>query len=209
MALYDRFILPALINCACGQRPFQLLREAMIPKAEGLVLELGFGSGLNLPFYDPAKVQRVFALEPALGMLSRARRAAEKSLMPVTVLAETAEGLSLGPASVDTLVVTFSLCTIPDGIAALTAARRALRPGGKLIFLEHGLAPDAQTARMQRRIEPIWRRIAGGCHLSRDIPALIRAGGFAIDELDSAYLPNSPRFAGYIHSGIARGGVGG
>ncbi len=205
MSLYERYVLPALVTCACGQRPFQALRQGCVPAAEGVVLELGFGAGLNLAHYDRAKVKQLFALEPAPGMLTRARRVAAKSPFPVTVLAETAEALSLGPASVDTVLVTFSLCTIPDAAAALEGARRALRPGGKLIFLEHGLAPDAKVAQTQRRLQPFWGRIAGGCHLNRDIPALIRAGGFAIDRLDSAYMPNAPRFSGYIYSGSARG----
>jgi ubiquinone/menaquinone biosynthesis C-methylase UbiE len=176
-----------------------------VPKAHGVVLELGFGSGLNLPFYDPARVTRVIALEPSEGMLVRARKAASEAPngVQVDILPETAEALSIPDASVDTVLVTYSLCTIPDPHAALEGARRALKPGGKLLFCEHGLAPDEKIARTQRRLDPLWSKIAGGCHLSRDIPALIRAAGFVIEDLDTMYLPKSPRFAGFNTWGAA------
>lgn len=204
MSLYERYILPPLIHFACSRPPIQAQRRLLLPAAEGVVLELGFGSGLNLPFYDPAKLTHLYALEPSEGMLPRARKAAVRSGLPVTVLPETAEALSLPPASVDTVTVTFALCTIPDAVQALDGARRALKPGGRLLFLEHGLAPDAKVARNQRRLEPLWGKIAGGCHLARDIPALIRAGGFSLDRLETGYLPQAPRFAGHVFWGAAK-----
>ena len=204
MGFYDRFILPPLIDLACGARPIALQRAKVVPGASGVVLELGFGSGRNLPHYDLAKVTRLYALEPSPGMLVRARRAAAGAELPVEILPETAETLSLAPASVDTVVVTYSLCTIPDPIAALEAARKALKTGGRLLFCEHGSAPDAQVRRAQARIEPIWKRIAGGCHLTRDIPALIRGAGFQIEQLDTMYLPKSPEWAGFNSWGVAR-----
>ena len=142
MGLYERYILPPLIGMACGAKPIRKQREKIVPLASGVVLELGFGTGLNLAHYDPAKVSRVIALEPSPGMLVRARRAAAGAPAPVEILAETAEALSLGAQSVDTVLVTYSLCTIPDPVAALEGARRALRPGGRLLFCEHGRAPD-------------------------------------------------------------------
>lgn len=201
MGLYDRYILPALIDFSCGQAAIQHQRRLVVPQAQGVVLELGFGSGLNLPFYDPAKVTRLYALEPALGMLQRAEKAAQGANLPVTVLPETAEALSLPPGSVDTVLITFALCTIPDTEAALAGARRALKPEGRLLFLEHGLAPDAKVARTQARLEPFWKHIAGGCHLSRDIPALVRQGGFRIEQMQSGYLPRAPRFTGHVFWG--------
>ncbi|MBY0564015.1 MAG: class I SAM-dependent methyltransferase [Hyphomonadaceae bacterium] len=201
---YDRYILPALIDVACGCRPIRRQRAKIVPQAEGVVLELGFGSGLNLPHYDASKVSRVYALEPSEGMLARARKAAARALVPVEVLPERAEDLSLAPASVDTVLVTYSLCTIPDAVAALQGARRVLKPGGKLLFCEHGLAPDESVRRWQRRIEPLWKPIAGGCHLTRDIPALIGEGGFRIETQESMYLPRSPRWAGFNVWGAAR-----
>jgi len=203
MGLYSRYVLPHLINCACGARPIEKERAKIVPRAEGVVLELGFGSGRNLAHYDAARVAQVYALEPEPGMLALARKAAAGAAMPVQILAEKAEDLSLPAASVDCVLVTYTLCTIPDGVAALRAARRALKPGGKLHFCEHGLAPDADVANTQRSVEPLWRRLAGGCHLTRDVPALLAEGGFAVDDLTAWYLPSTPRFAGYTYRGSA------
>lgn len=204
MGLYDRYILPKLLDAACSARPIERQRAKIVPQAEGVVLELGFGSGLNLPYYDPKRVERLIALEPSQGMLARSRTKAAEAAFPVDVLAETAEALSLGDASVDTVLVTYSLCTIPDPVSALTAARRVLKPGGRLLFCEHGRAPDADVQRWQRRIEPVWKVIGGGCHLTREIPKLVTAAGFAIDSMDTMYLPKSPRWAAFNYWGAAR-----
>ena len=204
MGLYERYVVPPLISMACGAKPIRKQREKVVPLAEGVVLELGFGSGHNLEHYDRAKVTKLFALEPAAGMLVRARKVAAASDLPVEILAETAEALSLPAGSVDTVVVTYSLCTIPDGVAALEGARRALRPGGRLLFCEHGRAPDESVRRSQARIEPIWKVIGGGCHLTRDIPAMVGGGGFEIETLDTMYLPGTPQWAGFNYWGSAR-----
>ncbi len=204
MGFYDRHILPLLIDAACSKAVIREQREKIAPQAEGVVLELGFGSGLNLPHLDPAKVEKLYALEPSAGMLARARKKADDVAFPVEILPETAEALSLPPGSVDTVLVTYSLCSIADPVAALAGARRALKPGGKLLFCEHGLAPEESVQRWQRRIEPVWRVIGGGCHLTRDIPALVRSAGFAIEELETGYLPKTPRWAGFNSWGLAR-----
>lgn len=204
MSFYARYVLPPLINCACGAKPIRYQRRKIVPRAEGVVLELGFGSGLNLPYYDATKVTRVYALEPEEGMLARARKVARGAPVPVEILPERAEEISLKPASVDTVLVTYALCTIPDAVSALAGARRVLKLGGKLLFCEHGLAPDDDVRRTQRAVEPFWKRIAGGCHLTRDIPALIAQGGFAIDSSEAMYLPSTPRFAGYNVWGSAK-----
>ncbi len=204
MSFYDRYIVPPLINWGCGAKPIRKQREKIVPLAEGVVLELGFGSGLNLPHYDLAKVQRIFALEPSEGMLKRARKAAAASAAPVEILAETAEALSLGAHSVDTVLVTYSLCTIPDPHAALEGARRALKAGGRLLFCEHGRAPDADIQRRQAKIEPIWKRIGGGCRLTRDIAGLIAGAGFEIEWLETMYLPGTPAWAGFNSWGAAK-----
>lgn len=203
MGFYDRYILPKLLDAACSARPIERQRAKIVPQAEGIVLELGFGSGLNLPYYDSGKVTRLYALEPSQGMLARAKAKASEGSFPIDVLPETAEALSLGDASIDTVLVTYSLCTIPDPVSALTAARRVLKPGGRLLFCEHGIAPDADVQRWQRRIEPVWKVIGGGCHLTRQIPALVRSAGFAIDGMETMYLPKSPRWAGYNYWGAA------
>lgn len=204
MGFYDRHILPRLIGAACAQPDFDRQRRRVVPQAEGVVLELGFGTGLNLPYYDPAKVKRLYALEPSEGMLARARHAAVGSAVPVEVLPEPAERLSLPDGSVDTVVTTYCLCTIPDVRSALTGVRRALKPGGRLLFCEHGLSPDPKVQRWQRGIEPFWKPIAGGCHLTRDIRGLIGSSGFRIEQADTGYRPNSPRWAGFDAWGSAR-----
>ncbi|MFN3464775.1 MAG: class I SAM-dependent methyltransferase [Terricaulis sp.] len=204
MSFYERFVLPALVTGACSCSPIDKQRQKVVPAAEGVVLELGFGAGLNLPHYDPAKVRKLFALEPSPGMVTRARKAIRNARFEVEILPETAEGLSLTKASVDTVLVTYSLCTIPGAVAALETARRALKPNGRLLFCEHGLSPDQGVQRWQKRIEPVWKVIGGGCHLSRDIPALIKEAGFAIEKLDTLYLPKSPKWAGFNYWGSAR-----
>ncbi|HCK83546.1 MAG TPA: SAM-dependent methyltransferase [Hyphomonadaceae bacterium] len=206
MSFYSRYILPAFITCACGAKPIRYQRAKIVPRATGVVLELGFGAGLNLPYYDATKVSRVYALEPEEGMLALARKVARRAPLPVEILPERAEEISLAPASIDTVLVTYSLCTIPDAVSALTGARRVLKPGGKLLFCEHGLAPDEKVRRTQAGVEKWWKPIAGGCHLTRDIPALVRAGGFHIEDMESMYLPSTPRFAGYNYWGSARAG---
>ncbi|HEY9217390.1 MAG TPA: class I SAM-dependent methyltransferase [Phenylobacterium sp.] len=203
MGLYERFVVPPLIGLACGAKPIRKQREKIVPQAEGVVLELGFGAGMNLPHYDRSKVTKIFALEPAPGMLVRARKAAAASDLPVEVLPETAEALSLPAASVDTVLVTYSLCTIPDPVTALHGARRALRDDGRLLFCEHGLAPDASVRRTQARIEPLWKHIAGGCHLCRDIPRLINSSGFQMLRVQTMYLPGTPAWAGFNYWGVA------
>lgn len=204
MNLYERYLLPPLVSMACSARPIARQRAKIVPAAQGVVLELGFGSGLNLPLYDPTKVSRLYALEPSAGMRERAAAGVRSSPFPVDMLAETAEELSLKPETVDTVLVTYALCTIPDPVGALTAAKRALKPGGSLLFCEHGRAPDEGVYRWQRRVEPIWSAIGGGCRLTRDIPALVGAAGYTIDMLDTMYLPKSPKWAGFNYWGAAK-----
>ncbi len=204
MNLYERFILPALITTSCSCSPVDKQRQKVVPGAEGVVLELGFGAGLNLPHYDSSKVQKLYALEPAPGMVKRARRAVQSAAFEVEIVPETAEALSLAPQSIDTVLVTYSLCSIPGAVTALERARRALKSGGRLLFCEHGLAPDEDVRRWQRRIEPVWKVIGGGCHLSRDIPALVGAAGFTVDNLETMYLPKTPKWAGFNYWGSAR-----
>lgn len=203
MGFYDRHILPRLIGAACAQPDFERQRRRLVPQARGVVLELGFGTGLNLPHYDPARVTRLYALEPSEGMLARARRAAQGAPVPVEILAEPAERLSLPDGGIDTVVTTYCLCSIPDVSAALGGVRRALKPGGRLLFCEHGLAPEPSVQRWQRRIEPVWKPIAGGCHLARDIPDILTRSGFTIERMESGYRPNAPRWAGFDFCGEA------
>lgn len=204
MGLYSRYVLPHVINCACGARPIERQRAKVAPLVGGVVLELGFGSGRNVRHLDAARITRLYAIEPEDGMRVLAQKAAAAAPFPVEVRAETAETLDIPRQSVDTLFVTYTLCTIPDPVSALAACRPFLKADATLVFCEHGLAPDADVAKSQRGIEPFWRRIAGGCHLTRDIPAIVARAGFRIDAMDSMYLPNTPRIAGYNTWGAAR-----
>jgi ubiquinone/menaquinone biosynthesis C-methylase UbiE len=204
MGWYERHVFPRLMHAACSMPLVRAQRQRLVPLASGDVVELGIGSGLNLPLYDPARVTRLVGVEPMAPLLDRARRAARAVRFPVECLRASAERLPLPSRSVDTAVVTFSLCSIPDVAAALAETRRVLRPGGTLLFLEHGLAPQDSVRRWQRRLDPLWGRLAGGCHLSRDIPALVTAAGFLPIQLDAGYLGGTPRFASYLYRGVFR-----
>lgn len=200
---YERHILPWAIDLACGITPVRRHRERLVPMAEGEVLEVGLGTGLNLPHYDRSRVRRLVGLDPASQMQPLARRRSRRAGLDVEVVAVSAEGIPFSARSFDTVVVTFTLCSIPDAVAALSEMRRVLKPEGRLLFCEHGLAPEEKVRRWQRRLNPAWSRVAGGCHLDRDVPALLSAAGFRTEHMDQAYLPG-PRFVAYTYSGSAR-----
>jgi SAM-dependent methyltransferase len=203
MNFYERHILPHVINCACGTKPVQRQRQKVVPRARGVVLEIGIGTGLNLPFYDGSAVDRLVGLDPSEASWALAAERGRHLAFPVEFIGLPGEEIPLPDHSVDSIVMTFSLCTIPHPLDALAGMARVLRPGGELIFCEHGLAPDPGVQRWQRRLNPLWRRIAGGCHLDRDIPALLAAGGFRTVEQNAMYLPGTPRIAGFNTWGAA------
>ena len=204
MGFYDRHILPRLINCACGVGPVSQQRAKVVPAARGTILEVGMGSGLNLPFYAPARVDKVWGLEPSADMRKLAAERVAAAPFEVEFIDLPGEAIPLEDQSVDTVLLTYTLCTIPDPAAALQQMHRVLKPEGQLIFCEHGEAPDAAVRRWQARVNPFWCKIAGGCNLHRPIPALLEANGFHIDSLDSRYLPGTPRIAGFNYWGVAR-----
>lgn len=203
MSFYETHILPHLIGSACGAPQIMKQRSLLVPKAEGRVLEVGFGAGPNLSFYDPAKVSRVFALEPSIGMRRKAQKAISACPVEVELIDLPGEEIPLDDDSVDTVVLTYTACTIPDVNAALAQMRRVLKPGGRLLFSEHGLAPDTGVQRWQKIIEPVWKPIGGGCHLTRQPDKLIEAAGFSIAEMTADYLPKSPKFASFNYAGVA------
>ena len=202
MSLYSHYVLPYLINKTCSTKPIMKQRQKIVPLAEGRVLEIGIGSGLNLPHYDAGKVDKVIGLEPdpANWKLSEPRR--KDCLFPVEHVGLPAEMIPLEAASVDTVLVTYTLCTIPDPARALNQMRRVLKPGGQLIFYDPGEAPDEGPRKWQRRLQPVWNRIGGGCQLGRPIPSIINQGGWQIEYLETMYIPG-PRFASFNYWGFA------
>ncbi len=203
MGFYDKHILPRFIGAACGTKPILKQREKVVPQCAGRVLEVGMGTGHNLSFYDPDKVDMVFGLEPAPAMVKRARPLAEAAAFPVEFIDLPGEEIPLEDNSVDTVLLTYTLCTIPSTLQAMQGMRRVLKPGGKLIFSEHGRAPDTGVQKWQNRLNGIWGHIAGGCNINRDIPSLIEEGGFKITNLDQMYIPSTPRIFGYTYWGAA------
>ena len=204
MGVYERFVLPRVIEWSCGNRVIERQRQKIVPHARGRVLEVGVGSGLNFPFYDAAKVSHIFALDPSGPMVDRAQSRAGATGIDVEFLPLKGEAVPLEDGVVDTVLVTYTLCTIGDLAAAFGQMRRVLKPGGRLLFCEHGAAPDAGVRKWQNRLNPVWKRIGGGCNLNRDIPGLIREHGFEIASLETMYLPKTWRIAGYNFWGEAK-----
>lgn len=203
MSFYEHHVLPHLIHWSCGNTVVERQRAAVVPQARGRVLEVGMGSGLNIPHYDPRRVELVWGLEPSEGMRRKARRHVALAPFEVRWLDLPGEEVPLETDSVDSVVLTYTLCTIPDWRRALEQMRRVLKPGGQLLFCEHGAAPDEAVRRWQERFTPLWRQVAGGCHLNRAIPELIEQAGFALQQLEAGYLPKVPRIAGYHYRGAA------
>ena len=189
MGWYDDKVLPTLIDLACGTKPTKKQREKIVPRATGDILEIGFGSGLNLPFYDRDKVRKLWGLEPCTGMWKLARTRIANSGFDVELIESPAEEIPLANNSVDTVLVTYTLCTIPDASRALDGMRRVLKPDGRLLFCEHGKAPDGSVHRWQERLNPTWKKFAGGCNMNRDIPDLLRRAGFDIVDDNRMYIP--------------------
>ena len=200
---YERYVLPKMIDIACSTGNVMKARSKIVPQARGNVLEIGIGSGLNLQFYDANKVSSIIGVDPAAQMQSLARERAADIGISVEVIAVDVQGIHADTDQFDTIVMTFTLCSIDAPVAALREMARVLKPSGRLLFCEHGLEPDSYVERWQHRLTPFWKPIAGGCHLDRDIPALIRESGFVIDELSEAYLPG-PRPMSYVYSGVAQ-----
>jgi ubiquinone/menaquinone biosynthesis C-methylase UbiE len=203
MSFYERHILPRLLNAAMSTKPITYQRKKVVPRAEGRVLEIGFGAGHNLPFYDASKVSLVWALEPAAEMRARASKRVIASPIPVKFLDLPGEAIPLEDAEADMVLVTYTLCSIPDVLKALGEMRRVMKPSGRMIFCEHGEAPDAGVKRWQDRLTPTWASWCGGCHLGRAIPSIIAEGGFRVQNLETMYLPGTPRFAGFNYWGEA------
>jgi ubiquinone/menaquinone biosynthesis C-methylase UbiE len=203
LGIYQRLIVPRLINAAMRNKRLVPLRERQVALARGRVLEIGIGSGLNLPFYR-RDIEAVIGIDPSLELLTMARKHTAWLHFPVKLLHGPAEALPLEDQSVDSVVITWTLCSVAEPGRVLAEARRVLQPGAALIFVEHGQAPEAGVRRWQDRLTPLWRKLAGGCHLNRPIEGLIAQAGFQIADLETGYLVKGPRPFTFHYRGIAR-----
>ena len=203
MAFYNKYVLPRLIDLAMRNKDASRLRAESVPLACGNVLEIGIGSGLNLPFYT-SKVHRVYGVDPSIELQRMAAKKTSGMPFEVTFLPQSAEqAFPLADSSIDTIVTTWSLCSIPDPLMALQQMKRALKPNGQMIFVEHGRSPEASVVAWQDRITPVWKHVTGGCHLNRKIDDLIRTAGFRITEQHNFYLPG-PHPMTYTYQGLAQ-----
>ncbi len=204
MNFYKKWILPRLTDLAMRNKEATRYRSQIVPQARGSVLEIGVGSGLNLPFYG-ADVKQLCALDPSEELLTMARKNARGMALPIEFITRSGENIPLDAGTVDTVVTTWTLCTIPDPVQALKEMRRVLKPDGVMLFAEHGLAPEANIQGWQRRLNPLWRRIAGGCNLDRKIDQLIQTAGFQITAIETDYA-KGPRPMSYVYAGQAQPG---
>jgi len=204
MAFYRERIYPHLVSVLGNPKPIDDIRQRIVPLAQGDVLEIGVGPGVNFAHYDPAKVGRIYALEPNPGMLRRAEEQGQRTHLDITFLDLPGERIPLPDASVDTVVSTFTLCTIPGVVETIRGIGRVLKPNGKFVFFEHGISPDLAVRRWQPRVEPLFRLAFEGCHVTRDIPSLIKQGGFIIGTMDRGYLAPFPKSGSYCWWGVAQ-----
>ena len=204
MGLYDKYILPKFLNCACGSKPINYQRQKVVPLAKGKVLDIGIGSGLNIPFYNSDKIDKVIGIDPSHELIELAKELANDSKASIELVIGSAESIPYPDNFFDTVLVTYTMCTIPNVAIANEEMWRVLKDDGRLIFCEHGLAPDKKISKWQNRIDPFWGKIAGGCHLNRDIQKLITDAGFSFESLDKMYIPSTPKFAGYNYWGIGK-----
>ncbi len=201
MSFYNDHVLPHVINLSMRNRQLRPYRGRVIAHAEGRVLEVGVGAGVNLPFYG-TRVQEIVGLEPSARLAAMARHAAEESRTPVTFIEGSAETIPLESGSIDTVVTTWTLCSIPDAARSLAEMRRVLKPTGQLLFVEHGLAPEENVCKWQHRLTPMWKKIGGGCHLDRPIRTLIESAGFGIRQLETGYM-KGPKPLTFMYEGRA------
>ena len=201
--LWSRFIQPRIISFACGTKPFMIQRTKIIPFARGNVLEIGIGSGLNIPLYDTDLVKKIVGVDPSAAMHSLAKERINESPVSIEFISADAAEIPLQDQSIDTIVCTYTLCSVSNPQQVLKEVKRLLKPGGKFLFSEHGNAPDESVVKFQHKLEPIWKFLADGCHLTRSIPDLLDESDMKIDKIETMYLPKTPRFVGYNYWGMA------
>jgi len=200
---YEKYILPKLLDKCCSTKPVNYQRKKIVPHAKGTILEIGIGSGLNIPFYEKSKVEKIYGLDPSPELCEMAKQAAIKNEIDISFLLNGAEEIKLTSNSIDTVLLTYTLCTIPNPFDALREIKRVMKSDGRILFCEHGVAPDDKVIKWQNRINPLWGKLFGGCNINRDIPNILLENGFKINGLEQMYLPSTPKIVGYNYWGNA------
>ena len=200
---YENYVLPKMLDCCCSTKPISYQRKKIVPEASGTVLEIGIGSGLNSPYYQKSRVNKVIGLDPSEQLCKMAKKTADDNNFSIDFLVNGAEEIELPSNSIDTILLTYTLCSIPEPYIALKEIMRVMKSDGRILFCEHGIAPDEVVQKWQNRINPLWGKLFGGCNINRDIPNILKNGGFKINSLDKMYLPSTPKIVGYNYWGEA------
>ena len=201
---YEKYVLPKIINCACGTKPILIQRQKIVPSASGVILEIGVGSGVNIPYYSNSNVKKLIGLDLQQDNWDQPYKIAKKSNISIDLLQGDGEELPIPNNSIDTVLITYTMCTIPNVQRTLAEIKRVLNSEGKLLFCEHGLAPDKNVQKWQNKLNPIWKKCLGGCNLNRNIPELVLKSGFSFESINEMYIPSTPKFVGYNYWGAAK-----
>jgi len=202
-SIYNKYVVPKLLDVCCSTKPIKYQRNKIVPYAKGEVLEIGIGSGLNLPYYNKSLVKKVYGLDPSEELNEIALKNASEINLDINFIISGAEEIKLPSKSIDTVLITYTLCTIPEFKAALKEIKRVLKDDGIMLFCEHGLAPDKKVSKWQNRINPLWGKLFGGCNINRNIPHIIQESGLNIKKLEQMYLPSTPKIVAYNYWGVA------
>ena len=201
--LYERYVLPKVLDACCSTKPINYQRNKIVPYAKGKILEIGIGSGINIPFYDKANVEKIYGLDPSEELNNIAQKKAINNNLEIDFLLNGAEEIPLPSNSMDTILITYTLCTIQDLESSLKEIKRVMKDDAVMLFCEHGIAPDAKVIKWQNRVNPLWGKLFGGCNINRNIPEIIQSSGFTFNSLDQMYLPSTPKIVGYNYWGKA------
>ena len=202
-SMYNKYVVPKLLDVCCSTKPIKYQRNKIVPHAKGEVLEIGIGSGLNLPYYNKSLVKKVYGLDPSEELNEIALKNASEINLDINFIISGAEEIKLPAKSIDTVLITYTLCTIPEFKVALKEIKRVLKDDGIMLFCEHGLAPDKNISKWQNRINPLWGKLFGGCNINRNIPYIIQESGLNIKKLEQMYLPSTPKIVAYNYWGVA------
>ncbi len=202
-SMYNKYVVPKLLDVCCSTKPIKYQRNKIVPHAKGEVLEIGIGSGLNLPYYNKSLVKKVYGLDPSEELNEIALKNASDINLDIDFIISGAEEIKLPAKSIDTVLITYTLCTIPEFKVALKEIKRVLKDDGIMLFCEHGLAPDKNISKWQNRINPLWGKLFGGCNINRNIPHIIQESGLNIKKLEQMYLPSTPKIVAYNYWGVA------